>query len=105
MKRIIAPLEMIGARVGSEDGRAPLRIEGRHPLLPIRYEMPVASAQVKSCVLLAGLYAEGRTEVIERGIVTRDHTERMLRWFGVKSRRGGKASAGNGRDGTKSFVV
>ncbi|MDQ3686389.1 MAG: 3-phosphoshikimate 1-carboxyvinyltransferase [Acidobacteriota bacterium] len=83
MKRIIAPLEMMGAHLTSEDGRAPLRIEGRHPLTSIRYEMPIASAQVKSCVLLAGLHAEGRTAVIERGIVTRDHTERMLNWFSV----------------------
>ncbi|MFN2454682.1 MAG: 3-phosphoshikimate 1-carboxyvinyltransferase [Pyrinomonadaceae bacterium] len=82
MRRIIAPLEQMGARVQSEEGRAPLRISGRHPLTPIIYEMPVASAQLKSCVLLAGLNADGRTGVVEN-ITTRDHTERMLRWFGV----------------------
>ncbi|HKC62660.1 MAG TPA: 3-phosphoshikimate 1-carboxyvinyltransferase [Pyrinomonadaceae bacterium] len=83
MKRIIEPLEMMGARVSSESGYAPLRIEGRRPLKAISYEMKVASAQVKSCILLAGLYAEGRTEVIERKGATRDHTERMLDCFGV----------------------
>ena len=82
MQRIIEPLQMMGAEVRSENGKPPLTIKGRNPLKPIRYEMPVASAQVKSCVLLAGLNAEGRTEVVERE-ETRDHTERMLRWFGV----------------------
>ncbi|MDT7807153.1 MAG: 3-phosphoshikimate 1-carboxyvinyltransferase [Acidobacteriota bacterium] len=83
MRRVIAPLELMGARVEAVEGRAPLRVEGRRPLRGIRYEMPVASAQVKSCVLLAGLGAEGRTEVVEPLSQTRDHTERMLRWFGV----------------------
>jgi 3-phosphoshikimate 1-carboxyvinyltransferase len=84
MRRVIEPLGMMGARVGSVEGHAPLRVEGRRPLRAIRYEMPVASAQVKSCVLLAGLGAEGRTEVVEPRAQTRDHTERMLRWFGVR---------------------
>lgn len=83
MKRIIEPLSAMGARISADDGRAPLRIDGRRPLRPIRYEMPVASAQVKSAVLLAGLHAAGRTSVVERFAATRDHTERMLRWFGV----------------------
>lgn len=83
MRRVITPLEAMGARVEAVDGHAPLRVEGRRPLRGIRYEMPVASAQVKSCVLLAGLGAEGRTEVVEPLAQTRDHTERMLRWFGV----------------------
>ncbi len=83
MRRIIEPLEMMGAAFESEVGHPPLRLTGRHPLTPIRYELPVASAQVKSCVLLAGLHANGRTEVVERLGGTRDHTERMLRWFGV----------------------
>jgi 3-phosphoshikimate 1-carboxyvinyltransferase len=83
MRRVIEPLGLMGARVESADGHAPLRVEGRRPLRAIRYEMPVASAQVKSCVLLAGLGAEGRTEVVEPREQTRDHTERMLRWFGV----------------------
>jgi 3-phosphoshikimate 1-carboxyvinyltransferase len=83
MRRVIEPLELMGARISAQDGHAPLRVEGRWPLEGIRYEMPVASAQVKSCVLLAGLGAEGRTEIVEPQAQTRDHTERMLRWFGV----------------------
>ncbi len=82
MQRIIEPLQMMGAELGSKNAKPPLTIKGRRPLKPIRYELPVASAQVKSCVLLAGLNAEGRTEVVERE-ETRDHTERMLKWFGV----------------------
>ncbi|HZG54630.1 MAG TPA: 3-phosphoshikimate 1-carboxyvinyltransferase [Pyrinomonadaceae bacterium] len=86
MRRIIEPLELMGARVSSEAGRAPLRIEGRAPLAPIRYALPVASAQVKSCVLLAGLNAGGRTEVVEARGATRDHTERLLSLFGTEVR-------------------
>jgi 3-phosphoshikimate 1-carboxyvinyltransferase len=83
MKRIIEPLELMGARIASSAGCAPLQISGRRLLTPIKYEMQVASAQVKSCILLAGLCAGGRTEVIEEHNATRDHTERLLRWFGV----------------------
>ncbi|MDQ6653077.1 MAG: 3-phosphoshikimate 1-carboxyvinyltransferase [Acidobacteriota bacterium] len=83
MKRIIEPLEKMGARIHSEDGKPPLTIEGRPSLKGIRYVLPVASAQVKSCVLLSGLQAAGRTELIETLGITRDHTERMLKWFGV----------------------
>jgi 3-phosphoshikimate 1-carboxyvinyltransferase len=82
MRRVAEPLELMGARVTSVEGHAPLRVEGRSPLRAIEYETPVASAQVKSCVLLAGLGAAGRTTVSERA-PTRDHTERMLRWFGA----------------------
>ncbi len=82
MARIIEPLRMMGASISSRDGRAPLMIEGRKPLKEINYDLLVASAQVKSCILLAGLSAEGRTAVTENE-PTRDHTERMLRWFGV----------------------
>jgi 3-phosphoshikimate 1-carboxyvinyltransferase len=84
MRRVMEPLGLMGARLSAVDGHAPLRVEGRRPLRSIRYEMPVASAQVKSCVLLAGLGAEGCTEVVEPRAQTRDHTERMLRWFGVE---------------------
>jgi len=81
MKRIIEPLEMMGTKIDSTAGKPPLKLLPRNgPLTPIRYELPVASAQVKSCVLLAGLNAEGRTSVIEPES-TRDHTERMLRWY------------------------
>jgi len=83
MKRIMEPLELMGARIASEEGRAPLHITGRGELKAIRYRMPVQSAQVKSCILLAGLNAEGRTQVIEEQGATRDHTERMLRWIGI----------------------
>jgi 3-phosphoshikimate 1-carboxyvinyltransferase len=93
MKRIIEPLELMGAHVFSENGKAPLRIEGCNPLTAIRYQLPVASAQVKSSVLLAGLNAVGRTEVVEpQGIITRDHTERMLKWFGVRVENGDENS-------------
>jgi 3-phosphoshikimate 1-carboxyvinyltransferase len=85
MRRIIEPLKLMGARVASRDGYcAPLHITGRVPLKAVSYEMPVASAQVKSCILLAGLYAKGQTHVIEARGRTRDHTERMLRWYGAK---------------------
>lgn len=85
MKRVIEPLELMGAHVESREGRAPLLITGRVPLKAIAYEMAVASAQVKSAVLLAGLYAKEQTSVIEAGARrTRDHTERMLRWYGAR---------------------
>jgi 3-phosphoshikimate 1-carboxyvinyltransferase len=89
MQRIIEPLELMGARISSENGRAPLQIKGQQQLKAITYKMPVESAQVKSCILLAGLSAEGHTAVIEREGATRDHTERMLRWLKVpvKSRK------------------
>jgi len=82
MQRIIEPLVMMGAQIAAQDGRAPLRVAGKQQLRAIDYELLTPSAQVKSCVMLAGLHAEGRTLVIENEI-TRDHTERMLRWFGV----------------------
>lgn len=83
MMRIIEPLERMGASIVSQDGHPPLQITGSRSLKPIRYELPVASAQVKSCLLLAGLQADGRTEIIEHNGGTRDHTERMLQWFGA----------------------
>jgi 3-phosphoshikimate 1-carboxyvinyltransferase len=86
MRRVVEPLELMGARVLTEDGHAPLRVEGRRPLRAVTYEMPVASAQVKSCVLLAGLGAEGDTRVVEQLAPTRDHTERLLEWFGAHVR-------------------
>ncbi|MBC7931923.1 MAG: 3-phosphoshikimate 1-carboxyvinyltransferase [Rubrivivax sp.] len=83
MRRVIEPLERMGALLTADEGHAPLVIEGRSPLDAIEYEPAVASAQVKSCVLFAGLGAEGRTTVVERGVCTRDHTERMLEWLGA----------------------
>jgi 3-phosphoshikimate 1-carboxyvinyltransferase len=94
MKRIIEPLELMGARVSSEAGRAPLGIEGRAPLAAITYDLPVASAQVKSCVLLAGLNADGRTEVVESRGATRDHTERLLLLFGADVKSGSRIIEG-----------
>lgn len=84
MSRIIDPLVQMGAWIKGEDGRAPLDIAGvaRGALRGIEYVMPVASAQVKSCLLLAGLYAQGETVVFEKG-PSRDHTERMLEAMGV----------------------
>jgi 3-phosphoshikimate 1-carboxyvinyltransferase len=82
MDRIITPLRQMGAVIRARDGRfPPLEIEGR-PLQPITYSLPVASAQVKTCVLLAGLFAPGETTVIEP-VPTRDHTEIALREFGA----------------------
>ena len=87
MARVIEPLTRMGARIeGQEGGRAPLIIQGGQPLKGIDYTPPVASAQIKSCVLLAGLYADGVTRVTEPGI-SRDHTERMLSAFGVSVER------------------
>jgi 3-phosphoshikimate 1-carboxyvinyltransferase len=83
-ERIAEPLRRMGARVETTDGGAPVIIDGAR-LHPISYELPVASAQVKSAVLLAGLYADGGpTVVVERGAQTRDHTERMLRAMGAR---------------------
>lgn len=80
MERVSRPLSQMGAEVTTSKGRPPLFIRGGRVLQGITYEMPEASAQVKSCLLLAGLYAEGETCVIEPGL-TRDHTERMLAAF------------------------
>lgn len=84
MKRVIDPLELMGAEIEPEaGGKPPLRIKAKKGLKSIHYNLPMASAQVKSCVLLAGLYAQGTTSVTEPAI-TRDHTERMLQGFGVE---------------------
>ena len=84
MRRIIDPLTRMGARIKAlgEDGRPPLRLEENSGLAGVSYELPVASAQVKSAILLAGLGARGETCVSEPA-PTRDHTERMLPGFGV----------------------
>ncbi|WED44116.1 3-phosphoshikimate 1-carboxyvinyltransferase [Legionella cardiaca] len=80
MERVSRPLVQMGAEIRTTEGKPPLFIRGGHSLQGITYEMPEASAQVKSCLLLAGLYAQGETRVIEPGF-TRDHTERMLTTF------------------------
>lgn len=81
MRRVTDPLALMGARIDTHDGLPPLHVRGGQPLQGVRYELPVASAQVKSALLLAGLYAEGETEIIEPH-PTRDYTERMLAAFG-----------------------
>jgi 3-phosphoshikimate 1-carboxyvinyltransferase len=96
MKRIIEPLTRMGARIQSSEGsRPPLTIEGGS-LVPIHYELPVASAQVKTAVLFAGLYAEGVTEVVEPSL-TRDHSEIALRQFGVEVTRNDRTIGIQGR--------
>jgi 3-phosphoshikimate 1-carboxyvinyltransferase len=83
MGRVTEPLALLGARAfGREGGRLPMTVIGAESPVPLRYEVPMASAQVKSAVLLAGLNAPGETVVIEAR-ATRDHTERMLRGFGA----------------------
>ncbi|HEU4710544.1 MAG TPA: 3-phosphoshikimate 1-carboxyvinyltransferase [Pyrinomonadaceae bacterium] len=82
MRRIIEPLEIMGAKIESTGGKPPLKIHGTDKLVPITYELPVASAQVKSAILFAALFTHGRTTVIEK-IPTRDHTERLFNGFGV----------------------
>jgi len=101
MGRVTGPLALFGARAfGRAGGRLPMVVLGAADPVPVRYEMPVASAQVKSAVLLAGLNAPGETVVIERE-PTRDHTERMLRGFGasveVAAQAGGNVITLRGR--------
>ena len=89
MRRVSEPLARMGAQIEATGaGTPPLHITGGRKLRGLHYEMPVASAQVKSCLLLAGLYAEGETCVTEPA-PTRDHTERMLQGFGYAVRRNG----------------
>ena len=86
MERVAEPLRRMGASIETEDGHAPIVIEGTS-LKPISYELPVASAQVKSAVLLAGLYTEDGETTVEEPLPTRDHTENMLAQAGVPVRR------------------
>jgi len=91
MLRVAEPLRLMGAQVELEtNGCAPMRISGVQSLQPIHYRLPVASAQIKSAVLLAGLAADGVTTV-EEPSQTRDHTERMLQGFGASVERNGNA--------------
>lgn len=83
MERIAEPLRRMGARIATTDGHAPIRIEGTEGLHGIAHESAVASAQVKSAILIAGLFARGRTEVTEP-VRSRDHTERMLGAMGAR---------------------
>jgi len=101
MNRVIAPLSEMGASFeASKGGTLPLMLRGAAPAVPITYRLPVASAQVKSAVLLAGLNTPGITRVIEP-IATRDHTERMLTGFGAKLEIGEES----GPDGTERVIA
>ena len=101
MRRVLDPLELMGARVGAsgQGGRLPLTLHGARDPLPILYRTPVASAQIKSAVLLAGLAAPGVTTVIETE-ASRDHTELMLRHFGAQI-----VSSPEGRHGRKVVLT
>ncbi|APX87320.1 3-phosphoshikimate 1-carboxyvinyltransferase [Methylorubrum extorquens] len=98
MRRILDPILKMGAEIVSEaeGGRVPLTLRGPREAIPIRYELPVASAQIKSAVLLAGLNAPGTTTVIEKA-ASRDHTERMLRLFGAEVTVTPSGEGGHGR--------
>lgn len=106
MGRVIDPLQKMGAQIASDEGRAPLKITGGRALRGIEYVMPVASAQIKSCLLLAGMYAEGHTTVIEPG-PSRDHSERMLRAFGypVEQAEGQVSLQGGGQLAASDITV
>lgn len=98
MKRILDPLRRMGLEIVGEDRETlPLIIKGSADLVPMTYELPVPSAQVKSAILIAGLHAAGETTVLERE-ATRDHTERTLRYFGATVRE-------EWRDGLKAITV
>ncbi|MBL8177481.1 MAG: 3-phosphoshikimate 1-carboxyvinyltransferase [Bryobacterales bacterium] len=106
MARIMKPLAEMGAAIDAQDGKfPPLTIHGA-TLRPIDYTLPVASAQVKSCVLFAGIYADGKT-IVREPIVTRDHSEIALREFGaeVESRRGEISIAGRAALKAKNLTV
>ncbi len=105
MRRVTEPLRKMGARIDTcADGTAPLRIHGNPALKGIDYVLPVASAQVKSCLLLAGLYASGETSVTEPA-PTRDHTERMLTSFGYPwHRQGARITVASGGSLTATTI-
>lgn len=94
MGRVIEPLRLMGAQIAAENGKLPARVQGT-ALHGIDYNSPIASAQVKSALLLAGLHAQGRTTVTEPAL-SRDHTERMLQDFGVDLQRDGLSVSLNG---------
>src|SRR5690625_3344085 len=108
MERIAEPLRQMGAEVETtgEAGTPPLTLRGRRPLRPIRYSLPMASAQVKSCLLLAALYADGHSRITEPA-PTRDHTARMLAGMGYALERQGATTvlAGGGRLPTTPIEV
>jgi len=105
MRRVADPLNQMGARIETaEDGRPPLHVYGGRKLTGIEYVMPVASAQVKSALLLAGLYAHGRTCVTEPA-PTRDHTERMLEAFGGRVEKKGRTVCIQGNQRLRATAI
>lgn len=105
MNRVILPLTLMGAKFKSNNGYAPVTVTGG-PLRGIKYEMPVASAQVKSALMFAALHASGKTEICEK-IKSRDHTERMLKYFGadIREKKGMLTiTPGSALKGKKVFV-
>ena len=104
MERVAVPLQMMGARIQTHQGRPPVEIRGTPNLRAIHYSLPVASAQVKSAVLLAGLAASGCTHLTEP-VPSRDHTERMLGAFGVQLAREGRSIAMEGGQTLRGTAV
>lgn len=104
MRRVADPLARMGARIETRDGLPPVRILPSEGLNAIRYELPMASAQLKSALLLAGLYAKGETVVVEPA-PTRDHTERMLRAFGAEVRSDGPVVSVRGGQALRATAV
>jgi 3-phosphoshikimate 1-carboxyvinyltransferase len=104
MERVAKPLRLMGARIDTEQGHPPVRIHGSTALRAIDYTLPMASAQVKSAILLAGLHANGVTRVTEPA-PTRDHTERMLQAFGVELERHGATVALRGGQTLRGTTV
>jgi len=105
MGRVAEPLRQMGTRVHTQPGgRPPITINGQSAIEGIDYELPMASAQVKSCVLLAGMYAKGETSVTEPA-PTRDHTERMLEGFGYKIKRDGAKTSLKGGGKLKGISI
>ena len=104
MNRVIGPLTEMGARIDSSGGKPPLEISGGRTLTGIDYRLPVASAQVKSAILLAGLHAQGATRIVEPA-TTRDHTERMLQAMGGQLYIDGPAIAMPGRQSLSGIEI
>jgi 3-phosphoshikimate 1-carboxyvinyltransferase len=104
MERVAAPLRPLGARIVTEDGHAPVLVEGRRPLKALEHTLPVASAQVLGALTLAGLAASGTTTIAVPG-PTRDHTERMLAWLGAPVRREGYTTTIEGPAGFAARTI
>ena len=104
MGRVAVPLQMMGARIQTRQGRPPIEIRGTPHLRGVHYSLPVASAQVKSAVLLAALAASGRTQLTEPA-PSRDHTERMLSAFGAKLQHEGRSIAIEGGQTLRGTAV